>query len=181
MSWDPISAARRSASGYSRATEGTDDHPVKCHLHLLGDRVVGHRRPQQEDEHVLAGVALPPRHEMADEDLAAPARRGRGQIGRIEIDGRRGGEQPRLGPEVAHHHRGVDARLGGDGADRGLLIAARGEGGRATSRMVRRVPSERGPPTPGASGRAAAELELGAGRGIRAASYLRQLVFANAR
>ena len=47
-----------------------------------------------------------------DENLATPGRGGvEARSGGSKIDGRRGGEQARLGPEVALHHRCVDARL----------------------------------------------------------------------
>ncbi|GAA3234260.1 hypothetical protein GCM10020256_51110 [Streptomyces thermocoprophilus] len=78
-----------------------------------------------------------------------------GQIGDLQIDGDRRGEEALLVAVVAHHHRRVDARVPGDGADGGALVAV----GRET--LAGRV-EDRGAGGVGTTGGgAAAELEAG--------------------
>ena len=87
---------------------------ISCLEHGLqpgGHRLAGHRGPQQQHQLIIAGGGvLPPVHERPDQHLAALPGRNREQVRRRQVGRGRGGEQPGLGPEVAHHHRGVDAR-----------------------------------------------------------------------
>ena len=85
---------------------------------------------QQAQEHLaLQGPRVPAREEVRDEAFPVLARRGVAEVGDVQGDVRGGGEQPRLGAEVAHHQGRVDADVARDGPDGRRAVALGGETG----------------------------------------------------
>jgi hypothetical protein len=103
------------------------DEVLELSVELAGDGVIGDGGPEKHHERVVGEAVLPAFYEMPDHELTALSLGYRSEVRDLQVSGRGGSEEPGLGSEVAHHHRWVDARLGGDGADRCLLVAASGE------------------------------------------------------
>ncbi len=79
---------------------------------------------------------------MVDQRRPDTAARQAAQIRQAQVEVRRSGEQLLLVAEVAHDQRRVKVGVGGDGSNRGPLIALGGEAPRAAARMAALLPSE---------------------------------------
>jgi hypothetical protein len=111
----------------AKLCDGAGDEVLELSVELVSDGVIGDGGAEKNHERVVGKAVLPALYEMPGHELAALSLGYGSEVRDLEMGGRRGSEEPGLGSEVAHHHRRVDARLGGDGADGCLLVAAGGE------------------------------------------------------
>ena len=93
-------------------------------LHTLRRLSVGGAGPQQDHQRL---VALPTFEEVADQRSAHLPAIQFGEVGKPQVELRRGGEQLVFAAEIPHHHRRVYPGVGGDAADRGGLKTVRAE------------------------------------------------------
>lgn len=82
-------------------------------LELPGHGLAGGGGPEHGDQVVSLARVPPPVDEVAHQQLTPAAGRDRAQVGGGQVHGHGRREQPRLGVEVAHDHRGVHAGPGG--------------------------------------------------------------------